>query len=127
MLRARLQRLADIHAQRGHAHDQADPADHAEAPGRMTRTSWRSLRRSATVHSPPEIRSMAIACSAGTRSRPFSQSLMWPRELRPKSRARSSCDQFRVFRSRTSFIAARVRIIRRLSQLDSFGLSGPTI
>ncbi len=59
---------------------------------RMTRTSWRSGRVSATGHSPSDKRSMAMARSV-VRPTPDSSRLTWPFERKPSLRARSACDQ----------------------------------
>jgi len=63
------------------------PSDHADTwlsvGARMTRTSCRSGRVSATGHRPRDSRSSRIATSAEARSRPLSMSATCPRDLRP--------------------------------------------
>lgn len=63
------------------------PGNHADTwlsfGERITRTSWRSGRRSATWTTPRVRRSMAMARSVGQGSAPDSRELMRPRDFRP--------------------------------------------
>lgn len=88
--RLRLQVPPDQPALQGACHGrdtEEHPSDHADTwlsvGARMTRTSCRSGRVSATGHSPRDRRSSRIATSAEARSRPLSMSATCPRDLRP--------------------------------------------
>lgn len=82
---------------RGRELGSGEASSHAPAAGWMTRTSWRSGRKSETVTEPPERRSILIAKSVVSPS-PDSRRLTWPLDRKPRRAAKSACDQPRDFR-----------------------------